>query len=84
MTVGCTCELSGVYLHGAQTLHKLWEKDKTKPTNQPTKPSCTLTQAQSAAVDISHMAVISSMSTGSFVCMCVVYKDVGVNHHSPP
>lgn len=62
MRVGCTCEPSSVYLNSAQTV-----EERGDHTN---RPSCTLTQPQSAAVDISHMAVISAMSTGSFVCVC--------------
>lgn len=73
MRIGCTCKLSSVYTDSAQTLHKVEDR----------RPSCALTQPQIAAVDISHVAVISIMSTGSFVRLCF-HRDVGVNDHSPP
>lgn len=73
MRIGCTCKVRSVYTDSAQTLHKVEER----------RSSSALTQPQSAAVDISHMAVISIVSTGSFVRLCF-HKDVGVNDHSPP
>lgn len=68
MRVRCTC----VY---TDALQKPGEKHEAKPT----RASLSLAQPQSAAIDVSHMVVIFSMSAGSlcvWVCVCV-------SHHSP-
>lgn len=61
MRVRCTC----VY---TDALQKPGEKHETKPT----RASLSLAQPQSAAIDVSHMVVIFSMSAGSLcVWVCV-------------